>query len=297
MNPWQRWLQAPQTSLFRRILFQIHLWFALGCALYILLISFSGTALLLKSPFYSWFEPKFLEPVEGVEPLTGADLKERMAQEYEGYELGFTVEGYEPEEATYIVLQKDGEFIPHYFNQYTGEDIGPARPWTIRAVEWVAGFHYELGLPREQGRRINGALGAVFIFMAISGLVIWWQGKRRWWEGLIIVPGSSRSMLWQLHSFFGFWFLLLILAYGVTGYQLGFPREVGRILEALGMESGRSGEGVMAFLRDLHFARLGGQNVFARWGWIFATTIPAFMMISGAVVWWKRVIKARINRG
>jgi len=295
MNPWQRWLQAPHSSLLRRILFQVHLWFALGCALYILMISLTGTALLLKSPFYSWFEPKFIEPM-AVEPLTGADLKERMAEVYEGYQLGFTVEGYKEDEATYIVLQKEGEFIPHYFNQYTGEDLGPARPWPIQGVEWVAGFHYELGLPREQGRRINGALALVFVFLAVSGLVIWWQGKRRWWEGLIIVPGSSRSMLWQLHSFLGFWFLILILSYGISGYQLGFPREMGTFLEFLGVEPGNFRSGVMGFFRDVHFANPGGQNPFARWAWIFATTIPAFMIISGAYLWWKRVLKPRIER-
>ena len=292
MNPTLRFFQAPGTTLIRRIFFQIHLWFALACALYILVVSLSGTALLLKSPFYSWFEPKFLEPSDA-EPLTGSILKERMAEVYEGYTLGFTVEGYEPKEATYIVLQKDNQFIPHYFNQYTGEDIGPARPWQIQAVEWVAGLHYELGLPREQGRRINGALGLVFILMAVTGLVIWWQGKRRWWEGLIIVPGSTRSMLWQLHSFFGFWFLILIFAYGVTGYQLGFPREMASLLETLRMNSGRSGEGFLGFLRDIHFARPGGQNPFARWAWIFATSIPAFMIISGSIIWWRRVIKPR----
>ena len=70
MNSFQRWLQAPQTALFRRALFQVHLWLGIGFGLYVLVISVSGSALLLKSPFYTWFEPKTLTPLDTA-PLEG----------------------------------------------------------------------------------------------------------------------------------------------------------------------------------------------------------------------------------
>ena len=63
MSNWQRWLQAPQTLLFRRFLFQVHLWSGIGFGMYVLVISLSGSALLLKSPFYAAFEPKYLDPL------------------------------------------------------------------------------------------------------------------------------------------------------------------------------------------------------------------------------------------
>jgi len=214
MNPIRRWFQAPQTTLFRRILFQIHLWLGIAFGLYAMVISLSGTALLLKSPFYSWFEPKNIDPPAGVEALSDDEQRERMIDVYAGYELGFTMYSMEEDKATYIVLEKEGEYIPHYFNQYTGEDMGPARPWMIVAVEWVADVHDELLLGREVGRKVNGVGGAFFVLMSVSGLLIWWQGRRRWWEGLVILPGSSRSLLWQLHSFFGLWGLLLMIAWG-----------------------------------------------------------------------------------
>ena len=291
MNSWQRWLQAPQTHIFRRALFQIHLWLGIGLGLYVLVISLSGTALLLKSPFYTWFEPKTLVPLES-EPLTGAVLKERMAEVYVGYELGFTIEGFEDDEATFIVLEKDGEYIPHYFNQYTGEDIGLARPWPIVAVEWVADVHDELMLGRDLGRKINGIGGALFVLMSFTGLLIWWQGKRRWWEGLVILPGSSRSLLWQLHSFFGFWALILMIAWGVSGFQLGFPRQMAAILEFFGSAGDviRPRDGVMGFFRKVHFAEPGGQNVIVRWSWILASLLPTLMFVTGLIVWWRRVV-------
>jgi len=70
MNAWQRWLQAPQTVFFRRALFQIHLWLGIAFGLYVLVISISGSAILLKSPFYNWFEPKNIDPPECAVELT-----------------------------------------------------------------------------------------------------------------------------------------------------------------------------------------------------------------------------------
>src|SRR6187549_1082972 len=112
MNSWQRWVQAPHTHGLRKALFQVHLWLGIGLGLYVLVISLSGSAILLKSPFYSWFEPKTLEPTDAM-PLEGDALDARMAEVYAGYKLGFTIEAYEPTNATYIVLEKDGEFFPH----------------------------------------------------------------------------------------------------------------------------------------------------------------------------------------
>lgn len=298
MNFFQRWFQAPQTTFFRRALFQVHLWMGIAFGLYVLVISISGSAILLKSPFYGWFEPKHLDPLETA-PLEDDALRARMEEVYAGYNLGFTIEAYDEGDATYIVLEKDGEYTPRYFNQYTGEDIGLARPWMIKAVEWVADVHDDLLLGRDPGRWINGLGGALFVLMSVTGLFIWWQGKRRWWEGLVILPGSSRSILWQLHSFCGFWALLLMLAWGVSGFQLGFPQQMAAILEFLGTESDviRPTSGVMGFFRELHFATPGGQNPFARWGWILASFLPTVIFVTGLIVWWKRVVLKKINSG
>src|SRR5690349_8479352 len=116
MNGWQRWLQAPQTHWLRRALFQIHLWAGIGLGLYVLVISLSGSALLLKYRFYEWFEPKAVHPAADAVALKDDALTARMKEVYAGYEVGFTVESVDREHATYVVLGKDGKFFPHYFD-------------------------------------------------------------------------------------------------------------------------------------------------------------------------------------
>lgn len=289
---WRRWLQAPQTLWWRRALFQIHLWLGIGCSVYILLIALSGTALLLKSPFYTWFEPKTLVPLDS-EPLRGEALKARMAEVYAGFELGFMMEAYDPDDATYIVLNRNGEYFPHYFNQYTGEDQGPANPWPIKAVEKLADFHDDL-LLGPQGRRWNGAGGALLIVMALSGLMLWWQGKARWHHGLIVNPRGTRSLWWQLHGFLGFWGLLLMLAWGISGVQLGFRQEFASLVAYLDADpfDGQGLDRLLRLIRNIHFARLG-EGEFARWVWISLSLLPSALLVSGIVVWWRRVVRRR----
>lgn len=294
MNGWQRWIQAPQTLRFRRFLFQVHLWAGIGFGLYVLAISLSGSALLLKSPFYTAFEPKFLDPVPPPDavPLDDEALMARMTEVYQGYAIGFTSPPFEEDRAFYVVLNRDGEYFPHYFNHYTGEDIGPANPWPIKSVEWLARMHADLFLG-PPGRTVNGVGGLLFVLMSLTGIVLWWQGRARWHEGLLPwFPRSQRPVLWQLHSFLGFWTLLLMLAWGVSGFQIGFPRALDPLINLFdsNLADGERPTALLRFFRNVHFARFGSGTV-VNWAWIIVSFAPTVLFISGFILWWKRVIR------
>jgi uncharacterized iron-regulated membrane protein len=297
MNRWQRWVHAPQTLGFRRCLFQVHLWAGIGLGLYVLAISLSGSALLLKSPFYAAFEPKYLEPPPDAVALEDAALRARMAEVYAGYEVGFTMPPLEPDRAFYVVLNRDGEYFPHYFNHFTGEDLGAANPWPIKAVDGLANLHDDL-LLGQRGRRVNGVGALLFVLMSLTGIVLWWQGRVRWHEGLLPWHrGSPRPVLWQLHSFLGFWTLVLMLAWGVSGFQLGFPRALDPLIDFFDrdMSDLERPTAVLRFFRNVHLARYG-TSAWANWAWIVVSFGPTVLFVSGFVLWWKRVIR-RKRRG
>jgi len=299
MNTWQRALLAPQTLWFRKLLFQIHLWLGIGFGFYVLLISLSGSALLLKSPFYSWFEPKNINPPADAVMMTDDEIARKAAEVYAGYEIGYTFPSPlgERNHATYIVLNKDGKIYSHYFNQFTGEDLGITNPWPVKTVEWLANVHAELTLGRRLGRQVNGVGGLLFVLMSLSGLVLWWQGRARWYEGFVILPKSKRGLMWQLHSFLGFWSLLLMLAWGVSGFQLGFPVIVDHLVDWLDndLTDGHRPNSWLHFFRSVHFARFG-ETALTRWLWILASFLPTLILVSGVVVWWKRVVLKRVKR-
>lgn len=54
MNGWQRWWTAPATHPLHRLLFTVHLWLGVGFALYILVMSLSGSAIVLRPQLNRW---------------------------------------------------------------------------------------------------------------------------------------------------------------------------------------------------------------------------------------------------
>lgn len=290
MNAWQRWVQAPATLPLRRALFQIHLWLGIGFGFYVLMISLSGSAIVLRPQVAQWYTPSQVKSVEG-EPLTGDALKAKVVEVYHDYAVMDVVPSRRPPRATYVKLEQNGQEVTRYFDQYAGVDLGPTYPWQVAGIEWLTRLHDELLLGRE-GRSYNGIGGVLFLGMLISGLVLWWQGRRRWWEGLLILPSSPRGWLWQLHSFFGFWAMFLLFVWGFTAIYFAWSEPFDAVIDWLddNPEDETRPDSWLLFLIRMHFGRFRNM-LWANILWIVLGLIPAFLFISGFVVWYRRIVK------
>lgn len=283
-------MKAPHTCWTRRALFQVHLWLGIAFGLYIVVISVSGSAVVLRPQFNQWFVHSRVEPAG--EALREAELEARLARAYEDYELVRTLPPPVPGRALTVVLKRDGEELSRHFDQYRGVDLGETYPWPVRAIEWLTRLHDDLLMDR-RGRRINGIGGGLLLLMVFTGLVVWWQGSRRWKEGLLITRRGPRSLNWQLHSFFGFWSLLLMLAWGLTAVYFAFPAPFDWLIDSLDddLEDFERPEGWLLFLIKLHFGRFGG--LWGRVAWTVLGLLPAFMFVTGFLLWWRRVLRPK----
>lgn len=292
MNGWQRWLKAPQTLWLRRFLLQLHLWLGIGFGLYVLVISVSGSAVVLRPQVNQWFVQSRVEPVG--EALRGAALEERVAQVYADFEVVRLVPSTNPQRSLYVGLRKDGVDHARFFDQYRGLDLGETFPWQVRGIEWLTRLHDDLLLGRT-GRTINGLGGGLFLLMTFSGLFIWWQGRRRWKEGLVIRRDSPRGLYWQVHSFLGFWSLLLMFAWGLTGVYFAFPEPFNQFIDFMDgdLDDFDRPEGWLLFLIDLHFGRFGG--LWSRLIWTVLGLLPAVLFFTGFVLWWRRVVRRQLR--
>ena len=292
MNSWQRWVQAPQTNKFRRVLFQVHLWLGIGFGLYILMISVTGSAVVLRPQFSQWFVRAQVASTAG-EALAGVDLDQAVAAAYSE----FTVTSIQPPRregrATYVVLEKNGEEHTRYFDHYAGTDLGSTYPWQVRTVEWLTRLHDDLLLERSTGRLVNGIGGILFLVMTLTGLVIWWQGRRRWRDGLLLRRASAHSFMFQLHSFIGFWTLLLMLVWALTAIYFAFPAPFDYLIDAMDndLEDFERPDGWLRFLLNVHFGRFRGYWPGLSYIWIVLGLMPAVMFISGFVLWYRRVVR------
>ncbi len=84
-------------------------------------------------------------------------------------------------------------------------------------------LHNELAAGAK-GAQWNGAGGALLFVMAGSGIVIWWPGRKNWKRALKVKWNARWKRLnWDLHSAFGFWSLLFVAMWGLSGAYFIFP--------------------------------------------------------------------------
>lgn len=220
----RKFLSQPQRTGLRKVLFQIHLWSGIGLGLYVLMISVSGAAIVYRDEIYAATDsPRII--VEGVgERMSMAALQEHALKEYPGYEV---VQVYEyaddPKRAVELRLERGSRAHLRLFDPYTGRDLGPAVAWPIRWISWFEDMHVNL-FYGNTGRWWNAVGGGLLTFLVLTGVVVWWQGLQNWRRGLIVRLRSGWKLFnWDLHSAVGFWTLLFVVMWGLTGIFAAVP--------------------------------------------------------------------------
>jgi uncharacterized iron-regulated membrane protein len=161
-------------------------------------------------------------------------------------------------------------------------------------------LHDELLLDRPDGPWWNGALSLVFTLTVLTGAVVWWPGVSRWKRSLgVKVTSGWRRFNWDLHSALGFWLLLFMLMWGVSGWYLGMPEPLTDFVERFSdpnAEYGeRPGDIALTWLSRLHFGRWRepGWGPWLKAVWAVVGVVPAVMFVTGLLMWWNRVVRRR----
>ena len=157
------------------------------------------------------------------------------------------------------------------------------------------------------GRKVNGIGSITVLLSAVTGLVVWWPGIKRWRRSLTLKRGVSWKRLnWDLHSAVGFWTSGFIVVFAVSGLYLSFPEAFHELADRLDPPVGASQglrfvDSFLAGLAYSHFGRINGigipcsgpglcdQTTKAVWA-VFGLA-PAAMFVTGIIMWWSRVLR------
>jgi uncharacterized iron-regulated membrane protein len=112
-----------------------------------------------------------------------------------------------------IWMTDGGRQSERLFNAFTGDDLGSATPFSIRALNALKDFHRTL-LAGPAGHIVNAAGAFLMTVLAVSGLSLLWPGISR---GRIF--SASRLNPFD-HRALGFWTLPFVLLSGATGMVL-----------------------------------------------------------------------------
>jgi uncharacterized iron-regulated membrane protein len=271
----------------RRLILQIHLWSALVCGAYVILISITGSSVVLRREFGRWFAPPDFIQV-GESRLSDAELSDVISAAWPDHELIELVPASSDRVPVPAILERNGQRSERRFNPYTGEDLGPPFPIQLEIMSWLVDLHDNL-LSGTTGRRINGIGGLAFTLIVVTGAVLWWPSGS--WRRSLTFSFRENGVVFlrRVHASFGIWSLPLLLVWGITAAYFGFPTPVEATIDYFDpdpLDFDRPGEAVLLNLIAAHFGRFGPLPV--RFVWITAGLIPVLLFVTGLLLWLRR---------
>jgi len=308
MTQWQRWISQPQSVLLRKAVFQVHLWSGIGFGLYLLVVSVTGSIVVYSNELYRAATRAPIVVASSGPRLNDDELKAAVTHIYPGYTVVSIGAGQKPDQAVSVTLSGNRGRKDRLFNPYTGSDLGDSVPISIHLVSRLLELHDDL-LAGPTGRSVNGFGAVMLIVLAFTGIVVWWPGIKKWRRSLVLRRGVGwRRFTWDLHSVIGFWLFAFILLFGLSGVYLGNPQFFQDLADRLqpptDVNAGvRIVDRVIYWLAYLHFGRINGIGIPCRGPglcdqatkliWALAGIAPAAMFVTGAVMWWNRVVRKR----
>ena len=308
LTAWQRWVRQPQKVWLRKALFQAHLWSGIALGVYILLMSVTGGVLVYSNELFRAATP---EPIISKGPgprLTDDQLAEAAGHLYPGYRVQIT-RAVNLDQAVSVSLRRGDEIKHRQFDPRSGRDLGDSVPIGIWLVSRLIDLHDNL-LAGPTGRKVNGFGALAMLAVAMTGLAIWWPGIKTWRRSLTLHRDVGwKRFIWHAHSMIGFWSLGFILVFGISGIYLSFPGLfqdfADRLEPPTAANNGfRIGDQVIYWLAFLHFGRINGIGIpcsgpgicdqTTKAVWAAFGFAPAAMFVTGAIMWWNRVLRPRL---
>ncbi len=219
-------------NVFRQFNDWLHLWLGLISGMIVFIVSITGCLYAFQSEIKDALEPwRFVEAQQRdfVPPSTLLDTATKYMPDSQP--SGLTYSNEQGAAAIGYSGMADGKrtFSVIFMDPYTGAFL--KKKQTIGGDEFdffrfIIDGHRALWLPYSIGRPIVGIATLVFLFLLITGIVMWWPKKwnraTRHKSFKIKWGASFKRVNYDLHNVLGFYSLLLAMALAITGLVWSF---------------------------------------------------------------------------
>jgi len=228
---------------FRKFSNDIHLWLGIASGLVLFVVCLTGTILTFEKEIVEWADAERYHveapagtgaiPIDQLVGKTEAGLKGKVT----GIEIPanpnavyrFTVQekgpkGGKAEGGPGAKGGKGGGGKTYLVNPYNGDIMGTTKSATAEFSSTTMGLHRWLLLQDSGGKIVVGAATIIFVFLVLSGIVLWWPIKlRNWKQGFQIkFSGNWKRINHDLHNTLGFYSFLVLLVMALTGLCWSF---------------------------------------------------------------------------
>ena len=230
-------------SIFRKL----HLWLSLPFGVIITLICFSGAMLVFEYEVTRCVKPEVFQEERIDKPAASA-----------------TGEVQKPRRK---VVPRDKR-LPFFRTMF-------------RLHRWLMGNHPRQVEGIAWGKLIVGISTLLFVFVLVSGVVIWWPRTRKALRNSLKLPVRKgwRRFCYGLHVAGGMYALILLLIMALTGltWSFGWFREW--FYDFFGVDK--------RWVYGVHVGSFGGMVT--RVMWFVAALLGATLPLTGYYLWWKRI--------
>jgi uncharacterized iron-regulated membrane protein/flavodoxin len=216
-------------KLLHKIIFWSHLLAGVIGGVIIFIMSATGVILMYEHQLVEYAERDMREvvpPGGGAQRMSLDKLVANAhAQNPDARPTGVVLRN-EPTASVAVGFGRDGAT---YVNPYTGAVLGSRsklHDWFYDVIDW----HRWLGMGgegRATGRAITGACNLAFLWLAVTGVYLWWP--RTWdWRGLktslLFNPRlSGKARDWNWHNVIGFWSSSVLVVLTVSAAVMSYP--------------------------------------------------------------------------
>lgn len=211
----------------RKVIFWLHLTAGLAAGAIILVMCVTGTLLAFERQIVDFAERDLRAATPAGERLaTEALLAKVRATRGGAPPSGVTLRA-DPAAPVMLNFGREGAL---FVQPATGAILGEGAKGLRQFFHTVTGLHRWLAASEEMravGKSITGAANLAFLFLVLSGLVLWWP--RQWRPSALQAAmrfdgrlrGKARD--WNWHNVLGFWCAVPLFFIVLTGVLISYP--------------------------------------------------------------------------
>jgi uncharacterized iron-regulated membrane protein len=228
-------------SAFRKLLLDVHLWVGALLAVPLILIGLSGSALLVQREVLYYQVPRAsvgkMQPVAAI----ASAAQRAIGTDADASWIAFPESAGRPAAVEIDVVKRPRKTLAVYIDPVTLHALG--QPYAIvrrgPVMTMFTDMHEFLDLPSGLGLRVVGWVGIGMMFMALTGMILWWPRLDQWkngqWKNNFLVRRGVRGLRLHLdlHHAIGIWGLPMFFFLGLSGVYLTFPQSFGELLKTV----------------------------------------------------------------
>jgi len=209
----------------KKVLHFLHLWLGIGSGLIVFILAVTGCIYTFQVEIQDATQSfRFVEPQQ--KPFLSPSEFEKIAKKALPGKKIHSVQYADAKTAaiiTYFSFEPVEYYYLMYANPYTGEVL-ETRNMDSDFFRFILMGHYYLWLPPNIGQPIAASATLIFVFMLLSGLVLWWPKNKAAVKQRFKVKWNAqwRRKNYDLHNVLGFYAIPIALIIACTGLIMGF---------------------------------------------------------------------------